>query len=166
LFRLAQTEKLRVFVHVPQNYARAVAPGQNAQLLLPELPGREFEARVVRTAGAIDATSRTLLTELEVDNAKGEILAGGYAQIRLPNAKAEAALTLPSNTLLFRPDGPQIAVVTDHHAALRAVTLGRDFGTVVEILAGAGPQDRVILNPADSLADGAEVRITETPPAN
>lgn len=166
LYRLAQLEKLRVFVRVPQTHARSIAIGQKAELTLNELPGRTFAAAVVRTAGAVDAASRTLLTEFEVDNAGGEILAGSYAQVRMPDAKPEPVVTLPSNTLIFRPEGPQIAIVADHHVAMRQVTLGRDFGNVIEILAGVGPQDHVIVNPADSLVDGAEVRVLDAQPAN
>ena len=163
LFRLAQVDKLRLFVRVPQTHARSITAGQKAELTLSEIPGRKFEATVVRTAGAVDAASRTLLVELEVDNARGEILAGSYAQVRLPDAQPEPNVTLPSNTLLFRPEGPQIALVVNGHVAMRPVTLGRDFGQVIEILDGVGPQDRVIVNPADSLLDGAEVRATEAP---
>jgi len=115
---------------------------------------------VVRTAGTLDPASRTLLTELEADNPKGEILAGSYAQVRFPQAKVDAALTLPSNTLLFRAEGPQVGVVgTDGKVALRVVTLGRDFGATLEVLAGVGPTDRVIVNPSDSLVNGAVVRV-------
>ena len=164
LFHLTQTDKLRVFVRVPQSYARAVAIGQSAELVAPELPGRKFTGKIVRTAGAMDAASRTLLTEIEVDNAKGELLAGSYAQVRLIDARPDAPLTLPSNTLLFRPDGPQVAVVANDRVTMRTVQLGRDFGTAVEILDGLTPAERVVLNPADSLVDGAEVRVTQTAP--
>lgn len=163
LFHLAQTEKLRLFVRVPQTFSRAIKPGEIAELSLPELPNRNFQAKVVRTAGAIDAASRTLLTELEVDNAKGEILTGSFAQVRFPDAKAEAPMTLPPNALLFRPDGPQVAIVHDNRAHMQAVTLGRDFGSAVEILNGVKPDDEVILNPADSLNEGAEVRVAPAP---
>lgn len=163
LFRLADTSKLRVFVRVPQTYARTVSPGQVAQLTMPELPGREFAAKVVRTAGSLDASTRTLLTELEVENPGGEILAGGFAQVRLPEAKAEALLTLPANTLIFRPDGPQVATVKSGRVTLHKVVLGRDFGSVIEITEGIGAGDDVILNPADSLVDGVEVRTKVNP---
>jgi len=164
LFRLAQTGTLRVYVRVPQTAARAVKLGQIAELTIPELPGRIVPAKVVRTSGAMDPSSRTLLTELEVDNAKGEILAGSYAQVRFPNAQSEAVLTLPSNTLLFRAEGLQVGVVgADGTVALRGVTLGRDFGATVEVLAGVGPADRVIVNPADSLLNGARVRLASPP---
>jgi membrane fusion protein (multidrug efflux system) len=164
LFRLAQTRTLRVYVRVPQTAARAVTPGQTAELTIPELPGRVFPAKVVRTSGAMSADSRTLLTELEVDNSSGEILAGSYAQVRFSQAKPDAALTLPSNTLLFRAEGPQVGVVrADGKVELRSVALGRDFGPTVEILEGVSPSDNVIANPSDSLVSGATVRITEAP---
>jgi len=162
LFRLAQTGTLRVFVRVPQTAAQGVALGQMAELTIPELPGRVFPAKVVRTSGAMSADSRTLLTELEVDNSRGEILAGTYVQVRLTEANVDPALTLPSNTLLFRSEGPQVGVVgADGKVELRSVTLGRDFGPTVEILGGVGPTDRVILNPADSLVGGTTVRVAE-----
>ncbi len=162
LFRLAQTGILRVFVRVPQAAAQSVAPGQMAELTIPELPGRVFQAKVVRTSGAISADSRTLLTELQVDNSRGEILAGTYVQVRMPDAKPQPALTLPANTLLFRSEGTQVGVVgADGKVTLRNVTLGRDFGPTVEILGGLDVADRVILNPPDSLVSGMTVRIAE-----
>jgi len=162
LFRLAQTSSLRVYVRVPQAAAQGVAPGQMAELTIPEMPGRVFPAKVVRTSGAMSADSRTLLTELEVDNSRGEILAGTYVQVRLTDAKLAPTLTLPANTLLFRSEGMQVGVVgADGKVELRRVSLGRDFGPTVEILGGVGPADRVILNPADSLVDGATVRVAQ-----
>jgi RND family efflux transporter MFP subunit len=165
LFRLAQTRTLRVYVHVPQTLARGVAPGQIAELTIPEMPGRTFSAKVVRTSGAMTADSRTLLTELEVDNARGEILAGSFAQVRFTQAKLDSVLSLPSNTLLFRAEGPQVGIVhpdrMNQRVELRNVTLGRDFGPTVEILSGASASDRVILNPADALISGTIVRIAE-----
>jgi RND family efflux transporter MFP subunit len=160
LFRLAQIGTLRVFVRVPQTAARDVIPGQMAEFSIPELPARVFPAKVVRTSGAMSADSRTLLTELEVDNSRGEILSGSFAQVRFAQTKPEAALTLPANTLLFRAEGPQVGVVgADGKVELRGVTLGRDFGPTVEVLAGVGPADAVILNPSDSLVSGVVVRL-------
>ncbi len=162
LYRLAQTSTLRVYVRVPETLARTVAPGQTAEFSVAEVPGRVFPAKVVRTSGAMSADSRTLLTELQVDNSHGEILAGTYAQVRLSDAKAEAPLTIPANTLLFRAEGLQVGVVkADGKVELRKVTVGRDFGPSVEILQGLGPADRVILNPADSLVSGISVRVAE-----
>ena len=165
LFRLTQTRTLRVFVRVPQTVARAIGPGHMAELTVPEITGRTFAAKVVRTAGAMDVASRTLLTELEVDNSAGEILAGSYAQVRFAAAKAPAVLTLPANTLLFRAEGMQVAVVgNDDRVLLTAIAAGRDFGATVEILGGVGPSDRVIINPPDSISNGAVVRVaTGTP---
>jgi RND family efflux transporter MFP subunit len=159
LFHLEQTGTLRVFVHVPQMAARAVTPGQLAELTIPELPGRAFPAKVVRTSGSISADSRTLLVELEVDNSRNEILAGTYAQVRFTEAKPDHTLTLPANTLLFRSEGPQVGVVReDGKIELRNVMLGRDFGPTVEIVKGIGPTERVVLNPPDSLVSGTAVR--------
>jgi RND family efflux transporter MFP subunit len=162
LFRLAQTGTLRVYVRVPQAAAQGVVPGQMAELTIPELPGRVFPAKVVRTSGAMSADSRTLLAELEVDNSRGEILAGTYVQVRLAEGKQDPALTLPADTLLFRAEGPQVGVVApDGKVELHNVTLGRDFGPTVEIVGGVGPTDRVILNPSDSLVGGTMVRVAE-----
>lgn len=160
LFRLAQTDKLRVFVRVPQTQSLAIAPGQAAELLIAERPGRVFTGTVARTAGAISPDSRTLLTEIEVDNSRGEILAGSFGQVKFTEAKGVPPLTLPGNALLFRAEGPQVGVVqSDGKVELRSVKLGRDFGATVEILGGVSPTDQVILNPSDSLASGAVVRV-------
>ncbi len=162
LFRLAQTGTLRVYVRVPQSAAAGVAPGLLAELTIPELPGRVFPAKVVRTSRAMSADSRTLLTELEVDNSRGEILPGTYVQVRLTAATLNPLLTLPANTLLFRSEGPQVGVVgPDAKVELRSIKLGRDFGPTIEILEGISPTDRVILNPADSLVGGTTVRVAE-----
>jgi len=165
LFRLAQLNPLRVYVRVPQTLSLAIAPGQKAELILDQFPGRKIGAKVVRTAGAIEPGSRTLLTELEADNARGEILAGSYAQVRFTDSGAAPTLTLSANTLLFRAEGIRVGVVNaDNKVELRAVKLGRDFGQTVEILEGVGAGDRVIINPPDSLANGLVVRVA--PPEN
>lgn len=159
LFRLARTDRLRAYIRVPQSQSRAVTLGQIAEIALPEAQGRTFEAKIVRTAGAIDAASRTLLTELEIDNSKGEILAGSYARVRLAHAQENVMLTLPANTLLFRAEGIQAGVIdANNKVQLRTLKLGRDFGPNVEILDGVTVADRVILNPPDSLLQGATVR--------
>ena len=162
LFRLAKTNPLRVFVRVPQTLSRAVQIGQTADIALDELPGRKFEAKVVRTADAIDPASRTLLTELELDNSHDEILAGSYAQARFADVAGDPLLTLPANTLLFRSEGMLVGVVgEDGHVDLRSIKLGRDFGQAVEVAAGVSSHDRVIVNPSDSLTDGATVRVAD-----
>ncbi|MEI8078415.1 MAG: efflux RND transporter periplasmic adaptor subunit [bacterium] len=163
LFHLAQTGNLRVFVQVPQTMARGIRSGQTADMTVSELPGRTFKPRVIRTAGVMAPDSRTLLVELELNNPKGEIMAGGYAQICFTEVKLEAALTLPANTILFRQEGPQVGIVQpDGKVELRAVKLGRDFGQTIEILAGVNLSDRVIMNPSDSLANGVAVSVAQT----
>jgi len=162
LFRVAQSEKLRVFVRVPQNYTRAIATGQTAEITLAENAGRVIEAKIVRTAETLDAASRTLLTELEVDNAKGGMLAGSYVQVRFKDAKPDAVLTIPANALLFRVEGTMVGIVgADNRVRLRKVGLGRDFGSSVEVIEGVTAADRVIVNPPDSLVEGAEVRAVQ-----
>ena len=158
LFHLAHTDHLRVFVRVPQNYARSVAVGQIGELTIPDMPGRKFDAKVARTAGALDPATRTLLTELEVDNRKGEILTGSYAQVRLPEAKMQPQLTLPANTLMFRNEGPQVAVVANDKVTFKTVSLGRDYGSSVEVKSGVEAGDQIVVNPNDALSEGAMVR--------
>jgi membrane fusion protein, multidrug efflux system len=160
LFRLAQTNPLRVYVHVPQTLSRAIETGQGAELLISELPGRKFEAKVVRTAGAMDPSSRTLLAELEVKNPQNEILAGSYAQVRFNDTTGDPTLTLPASTLLFNSQGMQVGVVDSNGKVdVRTVRIGRDFGQTLEILEGVNAGDRVIVNPSDSLASGTTVRV-------
>jgi membrane fusion protein (multidrug efflux system) len=162
LFRLAQTQPLRVYVRVPQTMSQGIMPGQKADLTINEMPGRKFEAKVVRTAGAMDANSRTLLVELELDNSRGEILSGSYAQASFVDAGVEPPLTLPANTLLFRSDGMQVGVVgSDGTVSLHPIKIGRDFGQSVEVLSGISATDRVIMNPSDALSAGMKVRVAE-----
>jgi len=163
LFHLAQTQKLRIFVQVPQAMARSIRTGQTAEMSVPEIPNRVFRPKVIRTAGVIASDSRTLLVELELDNPKGEVLAGGYAQVRFTGAKMKAALMLPANTVLFRPEGPQVAVVgPDGKVELRTVTLGRDFGPSIEILSGVSAKDQVIVSPGTSLETGTTVSVVKS----
>ena len=164
LFKLADITKLRVYVRVPQTAAPNMAIGLKASLIVPEKSGKKFPARIVRTSGAIDAGSRTLLTELEVDNPDNEILAGSYAQVGFEDVKQNPTLVLPANTLLFRAEGLQVGIVgADGKVELRSIILGRDLGKTVEIISGVNPSDKIIMNPADSITSGATVRIaTET----
>jgi membrane fusion protein, multidrug efflux system len=167
LFHLAQTKTLRVYVRVPQAIAHDIHDGQTADLIIPEIPGRKFLATVTSTAEAMATDSRTLLTELQVDNSDGELLPGTYGQIRFLDAKLNETLALPSNTLLFRAEGLQVGVVgPDNKVELRKVEIGRDFGQTVELLSGVGPTDRVIANPSDSLVSGTTVRIANDTESN
>src|SRR4029434_3990922 len=160
LFHLAQIEALRVYVRVPETQAADIRPGQTAEVLIPELPDEHFSAKVVATSEAVSATSRTLLTELQADNAKGRIRIGSYAQVRFASISAAPALTLPASVLLFRAEGLQVGVVNAQGLVeLRKVELGRDFGQRVEILSGVTDADKVIATPFDSLVSGMTVRV-------
>ncbi|MBU6402977.1 MAG: efflux RND transporter periplasmic adaptor subunit, partial [Verrucomicrobia bacterium] len=160
LFRLAQTAVLRIYVRVPQTISPWIVPGQKVDLFLAEKPNRVFTGAIVRTAGAIDPASRTLLTEVQYQNERGDILAGAYVQVRFHSPAEAPALVLPANTLLFRAEGTQVGVLgPDHRVQLRHLKIGRDFGTAVEVLSGVTATDQVILNPSDSLAAGDTVQL-------
>jgi RND family efflux transporter MFP subunit len=160
LFHMTSTRRLRVYVQVPQAYAVLMQPGLQAGLVFPERPGRRFPAQVVSTARSIDNNTRTLLTELSADNEKGEMLPGSFAQVQLPLPPGLESWRLPSNTLLYRGDGLHVATVDSYNRTqLNVVQVGRDFGTEIEILSGVSGQDRVIVNPPDSLYPGVLVKI-------
>ena len=160
LFDLAQVDPLRVYVSVPQSYAPSVRKGMNAYIELNEYPGQKFTGKVVRTADAIDPATRTLLTEVDVSNKDGHLLPGAYAQVHFAVPVQTIRISVPVNALLFRGEGPRVAVVgPDQKAHLKAVTIGRDFGTKVEILGGLDPNDQIIVNPADSLEEGQQVHV-------
>jgi RND family efflux transporter MFP subunit len=164
LFRLAQTNPLRVYVRVPQQLIHSITLGQKASLIFQEQQGREYQATVTRTAGAVDPNSRTLQVELQVPNPRDEILSGSYAQVRFNESVAADVLTLSDNALIFRAQGMQVAVVgPDNKVQLRSVRLGRDFGSTVEVLAGLNATDRAIVNPPDGIADGTAVQIAPPP---
>ena len=164
LFRMADTRKLRIYVQVPQPYAAAAVPGVAAQLTFTERPGKAYPTQVVRTAQALDPASRTLQVELQVDNSKGELFPGSYAEVHFKLPGSVDSLRLPINALLFRSAGLQVAVVdADHILHLKSISSGRDFGKSIEVLSGLEATDRVVLNPPDSIADGAAVRIAGEP---
>lgn len=162
LFTLAATNVVRVFTNVPQAYSRSASPGVVAQLTLAEYPNRHFSGKIVRNSEAIDPTTRTLLTEVDVDNASGELLPGAFAQVHLTlNAKAPSVL-LPVNSLLFRAEGLQAGVVREGgRVELVPIVIGKDYGTEVEVVSGLSLNDLVIVNPPDSLGTGNIVRVAE-----
>jgi RND family efflux transporter MFP subunit len=159
LFHVAATERVRVFVSVPQVYSQAARTGLEANIRLREFPGRAFKGTLVRTAEAIDVASRTLLTEFDVDNPRGELLPGAYAEVELQLPTGASSFRLPVNALIFRSEGPQIATVQKDRVLMQTVTLGRDFGTTVEVLTGLTGDERVVLNPPDALTAGQTVRV-------
>lgn len=163
LFHIQDATTLRVFVDVPQAYARMVTVGLPAELLLNEERNRKFEGVTVRTAGAVDPVARTMRVEVGVKNPTGELLAGAYAQVRFHLTSANPSYTLPGNALLFRPDGVHAASVdANNRVKLLPITLGTDYGTRVSIVSGLSGDERVIVNPPDSIIDGAAVRIGQT----
>lgn len=165
LFTLAATNTLRVFVNVPQIYSRSASPGVVAKLTLAEYPGRHFVATVARNAESIDPAMRTLLTEVDIDNATGELLPGAFAQVHLSLASKAPSLVLPVNSLLFRSEGMQAGVVRDGgKVELMTIAIGKDYGTEVEVVSGLKETDDVIVNPPDSLATGTIVRIAGKSP--
>lgn len=162
LFHLASNATLRVYVGVPEIYSRAAKPGVTSYLTLSEFPGRQFRGRIVRNADAIDTASRTLLVEVDVKNPTGELLPGSYVSVHLKLPSRTEAVTVPVNTLLFRAQGLQVALVRDGRTQLVPVVLGRDFGNAVEIVSGVTKKDAVIVNPSDSILSGEQVRTSRT----
>lgn len=164
LFRIAASDKLRVYVQVPQSYATFIKPGMPVKVQFSDRPGRDFPGKLVRTAAAIDPASGTMLTQIEMDNASGELLPGSYAEVRL-HLDAKRGLRLPINTLIFGADGMRVAVVgAERRIALKSIKVGRDYGTEIEVASGIGSDEAVVLNPPDSLFDGQVVQLAEKKP--
>ena len=160
LFYLAQTDPIRAYVSVPEIYAPAVRPGLAAFFELTQYPGQKFQGKVVRTADAIDLATRTLNTEVDVPNKNGQLLPGGYAQVHLLVGVTGTRLQVPVNALLFRAEGLRaVTVDADHRTHLQQLTIGRDYGTSLEVLQGLNPDDWIVLNPPDSLDEGMQVNV-------
>jgi len=160
VFDISAIQTVRVFVNVPQIYSPDAKSGVIATLTLPQYPGRKFEGKLVRTSDAVDPATRTLLAEVDVNNASGELLPGSYTEVHLHTSNPAPALLVPVSALILEPDGLYVAVVDANSIAhLAHVVAGRDFGTTVEILSGLAPKQGVIANPPDSLTDGEKVRI-------
>jgi RND family efflux transporter MFP subunit len=165
LFHIAALNRLRVYVNVPQVYSPHVKAGLRAQLTLAEFPGRHFEGIIVRDSGAINNATRTLLTEIDVNNPTGELKPGGYVEVHLALPSSVTTFTLPDNATIFKSAGMQVATVIDGKTiALKPVTPGRDFGTETEVLAGLKGDESVVLNPPDSLTEGQEIRLLQAQP--
>ena len=177
LFTLAQVDSLRVYVYVPQAYAQKIKVGDHVSVSQKELPGKSFDGTVVRTAGAIDSATRSMQVEINLPNKENAWLAGAYVEVSLPtthtpanlasNQDADSAgqlLTVPSNVILFRPEGSMVALVDGNgKIRLQTVSIGRDFGNALEIRSGISMQDKLVLNPPDSLADGDQVTVVQKP---
>lgn len=160
LFHLVSAKRIRVYVDIPQAYAQAVKAGLAADLTLNELPGKRFHGVTVRTADAVDPVARTMRAEVDVDNATGELLPGAYAQVHFKLQDPGASLLLPGNALLFRPGGVRVAVVDEHQRVkLVPIVLGIDYGKQVAVASGLSGNERIILNPQDSIVAGQQVRV-------
>jgi len=161
LFHIAQPGRLRVYVNVPEEYSRGIAVGMTADLSLAEFPDRKFQGKVVRTADAINMTTRTLLIEVDVDNPTGTLLTGSYAEVHLAVPTQTSVFLIPVNTLLFRTEGLRVGVVKEGKVVLSAITPGHDFGDQIEVVSGLKSDDQVIVNPPDSIVSGQEVQIVK-----
>jgi RND family efflux transporter MFP subunit len=161
LFHIAQPGTLRVYVNVPEEYSRGIKVGMTSDLALTEFPDRKFQGKLVRTAEAINVTTRTLLVEIEVNNPSGTLLTGSYAEVHLAVPTAASTFLIPVNTLIFRSEGLRVGVVKDGKVVLTAVTPGHDFGNQIEIVSGLKLDDQVIINPPDSIIQGQAVQIVQ-----
>jgi RND family efflux transporter MFP subunit len=161
LFHISQPGTLRVYVNVPEEYSQGVRTGMTADLTLAEFPGRKFQGKLVRTADAINMTTRTLLIEVDVNNPTGTLLTGSYAEVHLAVPAQTSTYLLPVNTLIFRSEGLRVGIVRDGKVVLSAVTPGHDFGNEIEIVAGLKADDQVVINPPDSIVSGQSVEIVQ-----
>ena len=162
LFRVADLKRFRLYVRVPQTYAAMMQPGLTADLAFPDRPGKTYTATLESTSSAIDQATRTLLAQLIVENKNNELLPGAYSEVhfKLPEGASSQTLKLPANVLLFRGDGMQVATVgQNNRVVMKSVTIGRDHGSTIEITNGLSLDDKVILSPPDSLAEGVTVRV-------
>ncbi len=166
LFRIAQTNRMRIYLSVPQVDADSVRPGIKATLTIPDLPGRKFQGSVTRTANSLDATTRTLLTEVQVANDSNILLPGMYAKVELSVPRQEPPLLIPGDTLVLRSNGPQVAVMAPDGAVhYQTVQIGRDFGDKLEVLSGLKEGDSLVVNPSDAIRDGVKVQPAARPAA-
>lgn len=162
LFDIARVDPLRVYTSVPQAYAPFIKVGEKTTVTLQEFPGEKFQATVTRTAESIDPATRTLLTEVDVPNKNGRLLPGSFGEVHFAVGSNVNKVTVPVNTMLFRAQGPQVAVVgSDGKVQLRPINIGRDYGTALEILGGVSPDEQIVVNPPDSLESGQQVNIAE-----
>ena len=161
LFHIAQPGTLRVYVNVPEGYSRGIKVGMTADLALAEFPGRTFQGKLVRTAEAINMTTRTLLVEIDVANPTNTLLTGSYAEVHLKVPTQSSTFIIPVNTLIFRSEGLRVGVVKDQKVTLTPVTPGHDFGNQIEIVAGLKSDDQIIINPPDSVITGQQVQIVQ-----
>jgi RND family efflux transporter MFP subunit len=160
LFHLASIRTLRVYIPVPEVYARYMRNGESVEVTLDAFPNEEFGGTLVRNSDAIDLNTRTLNVEVDVDNRTERLFPGAYAFVHLKVPASAGSVTIPSNALLFRSEGLRAGIVRNGHVVLLPITIGQDYGSAVEVLSGLMPSDAVIVNPSDSLVDGSAVRLS------
>jgi membrane fusion protein, multidrug efflux system len=166
LFDIARVDPLRVYTNVPQAYAPFIKVGGSTIVTLQEFPGQKFSAKIARTAEAIDPTTRTLLTEVDVPNHDDRLLPGSFGEVHFAVGSNVDKVTVPVNAMLFRGEGSRLAVVgADNKIQLRPINIGRDYGATLEILGGVSVNDQVVINPPDSLEEGQQVNVAQAPPA-
>lgn len=165
LFDIARVDPLRVYTSVPQAYASFIRVGASTTVTLQEFPGQRFSAKIARTAESIDPNTRTLLTEVDVPNRDGRLLPGSFGEVHFAVGSNVNKVTVPVNAMLFRSEGTRLAVVgPDNKVELRAISIGKDYGTTLEVLAGVSIQDQIVINPPDSLEDGQQVTLAPPSP--
>jgi RND family efflux transporter MFP subunit len=158
LFTMAQINTLRVFVDVPQAHMRDLTVNLPAEIHVSEFPGRAFSGKVVRTAGALDPATRTLRTEVQVDNREGVLMPGIHAEVKLKLTQGEPPIVVPATSVMIRSEGPLVAMVDSAETVhLQKVQLGRDLGTSIEVVSGLPDNATIVLNPSDTLRDGTQV---------
>lgn len=158
MFKVAKMDTLKLYINVPQSHMRMIKMDMPVNVVLKEFP-QPFTGKVLRTAGALDPQSKTLLTEINVPNENSELTAGMFVQAKFALNQTEPNILLPANTLMMRQDGPQVAAVANNTVQLRKVKLGRDLGTQIEILAGVDEKDMIVTNPTDAMHDGVSVNM-------
>lgn len=167
MFVVSDISKLRVYVNVPQNFVPSIKIGAKATINLPEYPNRTFQATVEASSQSVDVASGTTRMQLGLDNSKGELMPGAYANVKLSLARDTVPLSIPSSALIFNKDGLRVAVVgSDNKVTLKPVTIARDLGRVIELSSGLAAEDRFIVAPPDGLNDGDQVRVTAGPGNN
>jgi RND family efflux transporter MFP subunit len=155
-----QSDVLRVYVFAPQENAPSIHEGLAAKIVLQEYPGQEFDGKVTRTAGALDPQSRTMQVEVQVPNREGKLYAGMYGQVKFLLPDDNAPIVVPADAFVFRAQGPQVVTVTnDHRIHWQKISVGRDFGTQLEVLDGLKENTEVVMNPTDDLREGIEVQV-------
>jgi RND family efflux transporter MFP subunit len=162
MFRIAQIETLRTFVNVPQSSVASIHEGQNAELRVQERPGQAFQARVDRTTNTVDPGSRSMLVVLQVPNPRGILMPGMYAQVKFAVERSAATLLMPADALVLGKSGPRAAVVDETgHVHFRAIQLGQDSGTEIEVISGLSAGDKVVTNPTDAIRENVLVEIRQ-----